>query len=97
MKTTTIKIATTYTAAIIAGAKGIVTVISAADSSRLRWRYVPGRLNPGVVGQRLACLAQRLDMRHALQPAMHVHRPSGDAFGDRRPSNRFANRSLAAL
>ncbi|WP_350213365.1 hypothetical protein [Botrimarina sp.] len=97
MKTTTIKIATTFTAAIAAGAKGIVTVITAADSSRLRWRCVSRVQYPGVVGQGFAWLVDRLGMHRALQPAMICCRPVADASRDRQPSNRFANRPLAAL
>lgn len=89
MKTTTIKIATTFTAAIKAGATGIVSVISAGESSRLRWRHVVRGSNPGVVGQhQLAWLAgfMPLAMRHAA--------PAGDACLGCRPysvANRLAS------
>ncbi len=81
MKTTTTKIATTFTAAIKAGATGIVSVISADVSSRLRWRHVSVRgSNPGVVGQhRLAWLAGFMPL--AMRPAS----PAGDACLGCRP------------
>lgn len=98
MKTTTIKIATTFTAAIKAGATGIVSVISASASSRLRWRHVVVRgINPGVVGQRLAWLANVLAMRHASPAMATICRPLSDACGGRRPSYRSASRLLAAV
>lgn len=96
MKTTTIKIATNFTAAIKAGVTGIVSVISAAESSRLRWRFDGRDGNPGVVGQRLAALAHLLAMRHA-SPAMATNcRPSGDALMGRRPRYSVASQ-LASI
>lgn len=102
MKTTTIKIATTFTAAIKAGATGIVSVISAAGSSRLRWRHVASGFNPGVVGHSLAWLAQAgsillLAMRHE-SPAMAMScRPQGDLCGGSRPSYSVVSRRSAVV
>lgn len=100
MKTTTLKIATTaFTAAIKAGTKQIVTVISAVESSRLRWRHVSAGFNPGVpvVGQHLAGLVPVLAMRHASPAMATMCRPSCDACGDRRPSYSAASRQLTSV
>lgn len=101
MKTTTIKIAKTFTAAITAATK-LFTVISAASSSRLRWRHEWVVGNPGVVGQRLASLvhpgsALALVMRHA-RPAMAImYRPQSDACRGCRPSDSVVSRRLAGF
>lgn len=108
MKTTTLKIATTaFTAAIKAGTKQIVTVISAVESSRLRWRHVSAGFNPGVpvvgklVGQRLAGLVPVLAMRRAPAAMAAMCRPSNpttwDACGDWRPSYSAASRQLTSV
>lgn len=96
MQTTTIKIAKSFTAAAKAATK-FFTVISAAASSRLRWRYVVGG-NPGVVvGQRLASLVPSLAMHHA-KPAMAIMcRPQADACRGSRPSDSVRSRRLAGF
>lgn len=95
MQTTTNKIAKSFTAAITAATK-FFTVISAAASSRLRWRYVVSG-NPGVVGQRLASLVPSLAMHHA-QPAMAImRRPQADACRGSRPSDSVVSRRLAGF
>ncbi len=96
MQTTTNKIAKSFTAAITAAAKSF-TVISAAASSRLRWRHLVGVGNPGVVvGQHLLSLVPSLAMRH-LSPAMAMqYRPQCDACRRGRPSN-SVSRPLAGF
>ena len=102
MQTTTIKIAKSFTAAAKAATK-FFTVIAAAASSRLRWRYVVGvgPVNsgywPGVVGHHLASLVPSLAMRHA-QPAMAImNRPQADACRGCRPSDSVRSRRLAGF
>jgi len=97
MKTTTIKIATTFTAAIKAGVTGIVSVISAAASSRLGWRHVVRGVNPGVVGHGLALLVQALGMQCALPALASDCRPTDAASSRRRPSYSAACRLPEAL
>lgn len=100
MKTTTIKIATTaFTAAIKAGTKQIVTVISAVESSRPRWRHVSAGFNPGVfvVGQRFVSLVPALAMRHASPAMATMCRPSCDVCSDRRPNYSAASRLLTSV
>jgi hypothetical protein len=96
MQTTTNKIAKSFTAAITAAAK-FFTVISAAASSRLRWRYVVGDGNPGVVGQRLALLVPSLAMHHAHPAMAMISRPQGDACRGSRPSDSVRSRRLAGF
>jgi len=101
MQTTTNKIAKSFTAAVTAAAKSF-TVISAAASSRLRWRYVvsgpgnPGN-QPGVVGQRLALLVPSLAMHHARPAMAMISRPQGDACRGCRPSDSVRSRRLAGF
>jgi hypothetical protein len=97
MQTTTNKIAKSFTAAIKAATK-FFTVISAAASSRLRWRYVVGVGNPGVVvGHYLASLVPSLAMHHA-KPAMAIMcRPQADACRGSRPSDSVRSRRLAGF
>ncbi|TWT99897.1 hypothetical protein Pla108_08400 [Botrimarina colliarenosi] len=96
MKTTTIKIATTFTAAISAATK-IAKVISAAASSRLRWRSVVGGFNPGVVGQPYASLVERLAMRHAHPAMATMCRPQSDACRGSRSSSSIVSRRSAVV
>ncbi|QDV72361.1 hypothetical protein [Botrimarina mediterranea] len=101
MQTTTNTIAKSFTAAIKAAAK-FFTVISAAASSRLRWRYVvSGPVNsgsrPGVVGQRLALLVPSLAMHHAKPAMAMICRPQGDACRGSRPSDSVRSRRLAGF
>ena len=96
MQTTTNKIAKSFTAAIKAATK-FFTVISAAASSRLRWRHVVGDGNPGVVGHYLASLVPSLAVHHA-QPAMAIMcRPQADACRGSRPSDSVRSRRLAGF
>lgn len=97
MQTTTIKIAKSFTAAAKAATK-FFTVISAAASSRLRWRYVVGVGNPGVVvGHHLASLVPSLAMRHAKPAMAMINRSQGDACRGCRPSDSVRSRRLAGF
>lgn len=92
MTITTTKIATiSFIAAITAGVTEFVSVISAAVSSRLRWRHVVGGIpvswgnQPGVLRHQLAWLAG-LKPAPAMQPAKRMAascRPSDAGFGNR--------------
>jgi hypothetical protein len=103
MQTTTIKIAKSFTAAAKAATK-FFTVISAAASSRLRWRYVVGvgPVNSGkqpgvVVGHYLASLVPSLAMHHAKPAMAMINRPQGDACRGSRPSESVRSRRLAGF
>lgn len=97
MKTTTTKIATTFTAAIKAGAKGIVTVISAVEASRLGWRHVVCAGNPVVVGQPQRWLVPGLAPLNASAASACMCRPFADAMRGRDRSYLLPTCLLAAL
>lgn len=97
MKTTTTKIATTYAAALKAAATQIVSVISAAVSSRLGWRGGVGVFNPGVVGQLLPSLAPSLATRRDPSATAMMHRPAIVACRGSRPTISVRRRQLAEV